>query len=121
MVLPPGHEVQLDGGWDCAAGNAFVFYVEELAAPIIRRLMQMAPLFRRKREEGHLSPYWANHCEHCGLMLSDEALHCEPGVFMPAQPHEAAAIQLTGVAEAFSAEAAGYAFEPELFSLIRRC
>ena len=97
-----------------------IFYVEELAASISRRLMRTAPLLRRKREVGHRHAYWANHCEHCGLMLSDEALHCEPGGFMPTQPDEAAAIQLTRVVEAFSAEAAGYALEPELFSLIRR-
>ena len=120
LALPPGHEVQLDGGWEYVDGNAFIFYVEELAAPISRRLMQIAPLLGREREEGHRHAYWANHCEHCGLMLSDDTLHCEPGGFMPTQPDEAAAIQLTRVAEAFSAEAAGYALEPELFSLIRR-
>jgi hypothetical protein len=120
LALPPGHEVLLDGGWQYVDGNAFIFHVEELAAPISRRLMQVAPLLRRKLEEGHRHAYWANHCEHCGLMVSDDALHCEPGGFMPTQPDEAVAIQLTRVAEAFSAEAAGYAFEPELFSLMRR-
>jgi hypothetical protein len=120
FALPPGHEVQLAGAWECVDGNAFIFHVAELAAPITQRLMQVAPLFRRKREEGHGHAYWANHCEHCGQMLSDDALHCEPGGFMPTQPDEAAAILLTRVAEAFSAEAAGYALDPEYFSLIPR-
>jgi hypothetical protein len=39
---------------------------------------------------------------------------------MPTQPGEAAAIVLSQVAEGFSADAAGYALDPEYFSLIRR-
>ena len=53
-------------------------------------------------------------------MFSDDALHCEPGGFMPTQPVEADAIVLSQVAERFSADAAGYALDPEYFSLIRR-
>ena len=120
LALPPGHEVLLDGGREYVDGNAFIFYVENLAAPVSRCLMQIAPSFSRKRDQGCRHAYWANHCEHCGSMFSDDALHCEPGGFMPTRPDEAAAIQLTHVAEAFSAEAAGYALEPELFSMISR-
>jgi hypothetical protein len=83
-------------------------------------LQQVAPLFSRKWGEGQRNPYWANHCEHCGSMFSDDALHCEPGGFMPTQPAEAEAIVLCQVAEEFSANAAGYALDPEYFSLIRR-
>jgi hypothetical protein len=120
LALPPGHEMRVDGQWQRAESNAFVFYIAELPAPISRRLIEIAPLFSRKHGEGHRNPYWANHCEQCGGMFSDDNLHCEPGGFMPSHPAEADAISLSPVAEAFSANAAGYAFDPEFFSLIRR-
>jgi hypothetical protein len=120
LALPPGHESRVDGSWQYAEANAFIFYVAELAAPVSRLLHQAAPLFSRKWGEGQRNPYWANHCEHCGSMFNDETLHCEPGGFMPTQPAEAEAIELSRIAEEFSAEAAGYAFDPEYFSLIRK-
>jgi|SRR5271154_521956 len=119
LALPLGHEAQVDGRWQRAEANAFIFYVAELPAPISRLLQQVAPLFSRKWGEGQRNPYWANHCEHCGSMISDDTLHCEPGGFMPTQPTEAEAIVLSHVAEEFSADAAGYALDPEYFSLIR--
>jgi hypothetical protein len=120
LALPEGHEARVEGHWQLASANAFIFDVAELSGPVSRRLAQVAPLFSRKQGEGRRNPYWANHCEHCGSMFSDEALHCEPGGFMPTQPSEAQAIELSHVAEEFSAAAAGYALDPEFFSLIRR-
>jgi hypothetical protein len=120
LALPPGHESRIDGIWQRAEANAFVFYVAELASPVSRLLYQAAPLFSRKWGEGQLNPYWANHCEHCGSMFDDDALHCEPGGFMLTQPAEAEALLLCHVAAEFSADAAGYALDPEYFSLIRK-
>jgi hypothetical protein len=120
LALPQEHEARVDGRWQRAQANAFIFHTTELPAPISRLLQQVAPLFSRKCGEGQRNPYWANHCEHCGSMFSDEALHCEPGGFMPTQPAEAEAIALSEISEGFSADAAGYALDPEYFSLIRR-
>jgi hypothetical protein len=120
LAVPHGHEEWVDGRWQRAEANAFIFYIAELPAPVGRLLQQLAPLFKRKHGDGQRNPYWANHCEHCGSMFSDDALHCEPGGFMPAQPVEAEAIMLSQVAEAFSADAAGYALDPEYFALIPR-
>ena len=120
LALPPGHESRVDGVWQRIEANAFIFHVAELASPVSRLLHQAAPFFSRKWGEGQRNPYWANHCEHCGSMFNDEALHCEPGGVMPTQPAEAEAILLCHVAEEFSADAAGYALDPEYFSLMRR-
>jgi hypothetical protein len=120
LAVPQGHEEWVDGEWQRAGANAFIFYIAELPASVGRLLQQVAPRFNRKRGEGQRNPYWANHCEHCGSMFSDDALHCEPGGFMPTQPVEARAIVLSQVAETFSAAAAGYALDPEYFSLIPR-
>jgi hypothetical protein len=118
LALPQGHEARVDGRWQRAEANAFIFYVTELPAPISRLLQQVAPLFSRKWGEGQRNPYWANHCEHCGSMISDDALHCEPGGFMPTQPTEAEAISFSPIAEGFSAVAAGYALDPEYFQTV---
>lgn len=120
LALPTGHESRVDGRWQRAAAPAFIFHTEELASSVIRHLTQQAPFFIRKHGEGERNPYWANHCEHCGAMFSDDALHCEPGGFMPLQSAEAQAIVLCPVAEAFSALAAGYAFDPAFFFSMRR-
>ena len=119
LALPPGHETRIDGSWQRAEANAFIFYVAGLASSVSRLLHQAAPLYSRKSGEGRRNPYWANHCEHCGSMFDDEVLHCEPGGFMPTHPAEAEAILLNQVTEEFSADAAGYALDPEYFSLIR--
>jgi hypothetical protein len=118
LALPPGHETRVDGSWQRVEANAFVFQIAELPAAVSKLLRQVAPLFSRKCSEGQGNPYWANHCEHCGSMLNDDVLHCEPGGFMPTQPTEAQAIVLLRVGEAFSAVATGYALDPQYFDLI---
>jgi hypothetical protein len=120
LALSPGHEARVDGCWQRVEANAFIFHVAQLPAPVSRLLQQVAPFFSRRSGEGQRNPHWANHCEHCGSMFSDDALHCEPGGFMPTRPGEAEAIELSRVGEEFSADAAGYALDPEYFSLIRR-
>lgn len=120
LVLPRQHETWVDGRWQRAQADAFIFYIADLPGAVSRRVQQVAPLFSRKHGEGERHPYWANHCEHCEAMFSDDALHCEPGGFMPSQPAEAEVIFLSHVEQAFSAFAAGYASDPAFFSLIRR-
>src|SRR5579872_2481003 len=97
LALPAGHDALVEGRWQRADACAFLFFISELPAPIGRRLSQLAPLFSRKRGEGNRNPYWANHCEHCGAVFSDDDLHCEPGVFTPFGPAEAATITLAVV------------------------
>jgi hypothetical protein len=120
LALPEGHEALVEGRWQLAEANAFLFFITELPAPIGRRLAQKAPLFSRKQGEGNRNPYWTNHCEHCGAAFSDDDLHCEPGVFIPMEPRDAAAVTLAFVAEEFSAAAGGYAFDPQFFDLMVR-
>jgi hypothetical protein len=121
LVLPARHDARVDGLWQRAEAHAFIFHIEELPSPVMRRLVQVAPLYTRKHGDGVRNPYWANHCEHCGSMFSDDVLHCEPGGFMPTHPAEAQAITLTHVSEAFSALAAGYSFDPAFLTSMRRC
>jgi hypothetical protein len=65
-------------------------------------------------------PYWANHCENCDALLSDDQLHCELGGFMPGHADEAQTISLFEVRQAFQAVAAGYAVDPAFFALMRK-
>jgi hypothetical protein len=116
VALPPGHETAdcdtEDGAWQRADAPAFLFFVSWLPDEVLRRLLPHALYRRTQRDETSLS-YWANHCEHCGSAQSDEALHCEPGVFMPGSQAEAGQIHMVKVDEAFEAAAAGYALDPE--------
>ena len=107
--------------WQRAGVNAFLFYVGHLPAGVQNRLHQLQPLFRVGFSAATLNSYWANHCEHCGTLLGDHELHCEPdGAFMPSNEAAAANIQLVKIPEPFAAAAAGYAFEPEFFALMPR-
>jgi hypothetical protein len=102
--------------WQRAAVNAIIFYVERLPEAVKDRLNRISPFFRLAHSAATLNSYWANHCEHCGLLLDDHELHCEPDSgFMPSSKAAAANIQLQQIREPFEAVAAGYAFEPEFF------
>lgn len=102
--------------WQRAGGSAFVFYVQQLPQAVQDRLTQLSRFFRLSFSEATLNSYWANHCEHCGTLLGDHELHCEPdGAFMPSSEAEAANIRLLHIAEPFAAVTAGYALEPEFF------
>jgi len=134
LAMPHGHETldgdtraDADGGdaapdaWQRAAVNAMLFYVESIPEDVQERLNRLSPFFRLAHSAATLNSYWANHCEHCGTLLGDHELHCEPdGAFMPSNEAAAANIQLQQIEEPFEAVAAGYAFEPEFFGFVRK-
>src|ERR1700722_2763946 len=96
--------------WQSANADAFLFYVDYLADGVRDRLKQISPCFRVGYSAATLNSYWANHCEHCGKLLDDHELHCEPeGAFMPSSESAAAAIQMSAIQAPFEAAAAGYA------------
>jgi len=127
LLLPEDHEA-LDTetaeelhAWQRAGTNAFLFYVAHLPENVQRRLLQLARTFRVADSEATLNAYWANHCEHCGLLLNDHELHCEPdGAFMPCSAAAAQNIVLLQVNEPFEAVAAGCALEPEFLRFMRK-
>jgi len=126
LAVPHSHET-LDGdsplspdAWQRADFTAFLFYVEHLPASVQTRLTQLSRNFQPGHSTAALGCYWANHCEHCGALLEDHELHCEPdGAFLPFTEAAAAGITLLHIHEPFEAAAAGYAFEPEFFRFMR--
>ncbi len=134
LAMPQDHETldgdtQADAGcgdapsdaWQRASVNAILFYVERLPGDVQERLGRILPSFRLAPSAATLNFYWANHCEHCGTLLDDHELHCEPdGAFLPSSETAAASIELQRIEEPFEAVAAGYAVEPEFFGFMRR-
>jgi hypothetical protein len=120
LALPPNHEMLTEDEWRTVDASAFLFYVTELPQAVRRWLLQLSPLFRLAMCTDAAGPYWANHCEHCGRIVSDDELHCEPGGFMPSTADQAETIQLSSTPQAFSAVVAGHAPEPEFFMSMRR-
>jgi hypothetical protein len=127
LLLPEDHETldaetaEESNAWQPEGGNAFLFYIAYLPDGVQRRLFQLSSTIRAARGEATANCYWANHCEHCGLLLDDHELHCEPdGAFMPCSEAEAQNIVLLQVNEPFEALAAGYALEPEFLRLMRK-
>ena len=114
LALPAPHEVLIEDEWQSADVSAFLFYVTELPEDV-RHQLQTSSFFRLTRAEDASDPCWANHCEHCGALVSDDELHCETGGFMPGHADEAQTISLIEVRQAFRAVAAGYAVDPEFF------
>jgi hypothetical protein len=106
--------------WQRVGVNAFLFYVERLPKEVRDQLNQLSRLFRPAHSAATLNTYWANHCEHCGRVLDDHELHCEPGAFMASTEEAAATIELVRIPEPFAAVAAGYAMEPEFFACMRK-
>jgi hypothetical protein len=121
LAVPANHEIQVDGEWQDAEGNALIFDVAELPDGVSLHLLLRSTAFRLRCSEDLGGSRWLNHCEHCEEPFSDDDLHCEPGGFMPSSEAEAQGIFLSRIDEDFSACAAGYAFEPEFFALTRRC
>lgn len=119
LAVPPGHEtLQVDADAPCArqreSVNALLFYIESLAKEVQDRVHAWSRFYRVGFDAGANSSYWANHCEHCGAMLGDHELYCEPeGAFLPCSATAATLVRLTHVPEPFSAAAAGYACDPE--------
>jgi hypothetical protein len=115
-----GHDESTQGVWQRADANALLFYVEGLPGVVQRRLAQLSRFFHLAYDPGAMNSYWANHCEHCGTLLADHELHCEPeGAFMPSSQAAAQDIQLLRIQEPFAAAAVGYACEPEFFTSMR--
>jgi hypothetical protein len=120
LALPAPHEILIEDEWQAADVSAFLFYVTELPEGVGRQLLQISPFFRLARGADTPDPYWANHCEHCDALVSDDELHCEPGGFMAGHADEAQTISLFAVRQAFRAVAAGYAVDPEFFAHMRK-
>jgi hypothetical protein len=115
------HDESVQDLWQPANVNALLFYVEGLPGAVQNRLQQSSRFFRLAYDPGAMNTYWANHCEHCGELLGDHELHCEPeGPFMPSSEAAAANIQLEKIPESFAAVAIGYACEPEFFASMRK-
>jgi hypothetical protein len=126
LALPPLHEIldaessDVQDDWQRSDANAFLFYVEQLPEDVQRRLEQLSPHFRLDQSAATQSIYWVNHCEHCGILLGDHELHCEPdGAFAPSSEAAAATIELLKTNEPFEAAASGYTLEPEFFGSMR--
>ena len=116
-----GHDAAVPDEWQRANINAFLFYVEFIPAGVQRRLTQLSRHYRLAHSNATLGSYWANHCQHCGALLGDHELHCEPdGAFVPTSEGAATRIQLLQIHEPFEALAAGYAFEPEFFRFMNK-
>jgi hypothetical protein len=132
LAVPPGHEaLELDDdmeaeepasyAWRLADHHAFLFHVEFLPIALQSRLKQLTKSGRFGFGDGATSGYWGNHCEHCGLLLDDQDLYCEPeGAFLPTGESAASLIHLQTIEEAFEAAAAGYAYEPQFFDAMSR-
>jgi hypothetical protein len=106
--------------WQRADANALLFYVEGLPGFVQSRLQQLSRFFHLAYDPGARNSYWANHCQHCGSLLGDHELHCEPaGAFMPWSEAAAKNIRLLRYQEPFAAAAVGYACEPEFFTSMR--
>jgi len=120
VALPPNHEVLIEDEWQAVGANAFLFHVTELPKAARRRLLRLSPHFRLARRTEAANSYWANHCAHCGHVVSDDELHCEPGGFMPSSESEAENIHLFSIPQVFSAVAAGHAPDPMFFGSMRK-
>jgi hypothetical protein len=107
--------------WQPANVNALLFYIEGLPGDVQSRLQELSRFFHLAYDPGAMNTYWANHCEHCGSLLGDYELHCEPeGAFMPTSEAAAKNIQLLSYQEPFAAAAVGYACQPEFFASMRK-
>jgi hypothetical protein len=127
LVLPDGHETldepdeQGNQPWRAAAGNALLFYIDELSVGAEANLCRLAPGFRRVATDETQACVWVNHCEHCGASLSDDDLHCEPGdSFVPDTEARGANVRLFKIDEALEATAGGCSMDPEFLSFARR-
>jgi len=123
LALAPGHETRDDesDAWQRVEANVFCFHVAAVSPAVDRRLRSDMPNFGFVRTEAG-DGAWANHCEHCGSSISDDALHGEPGDhgFVPCSEAHAARVVLIEVREPFEATAGGIALEPEFFGFMRR-
>ena len=132
LGVPAGHELADFPGeeghpaddpsapaWEPSDLSAILFFVRDLKEPARRRLQQASGGFRLAYSAATFDSYWANHCAHCGELLDDHELHCEPNIaFVAADPARARAVRLARVDEGVEAAADGYAIEPQFFDLM---
>jgi hypothetical protein len=121
LALPESHEILIEDEWQPAEASAFLFYATQFPEDVQGQLLQISGSFHLSRRDQGSEPCWSNHCAHCGELLSDDQLHCEPGGgFMPSHVAEAHTISLFEVRETFWAMASGYAPDPEFFAQMRK-
>jgi hypothetical protein len=106
--LLPGHERQVDDRWESVDTGVLLFYVDYLPPEVIAAAQELSPQYRLDYSTPTATEYWINHCQHCGALLEDHDLHCEPdGAFLPIDTHDAEKILLVEVREPFSARVRG--------------
>jgi hypothetical protein len=126
LLLPEGHETaDPDDGvppnWIPAGAQALLSSVAQLSPAARRRLARLAPRYRENHSPGLHIECWLNHCERCGAVQDEQALHEEPGgAFVPLSPEQAREITLLHVADAIEAEADGYALAPSFYEFAAR-
>jgi hypothetical protein len=127
VVLPNGHETldepdeQGNQSWRAAAGNALLFFIDQVPRSVQVHLRLLAPGFQQAWSDEAEDTQWANHCEHCDELLDDDELHCEPGgTFMPMTEAQGAKIRLIKILEPLEAAASGYSPEPEFVRFRQR-
>jgi hypothetical protein len=125
LALPPAHEkLHSDAAeevWEPAAAAAFLFLIRFLSDTVQCRLARGSAAFHITQDIEATHNYWGNHCDHCGMLLGDFDVHCEPDIgFMPGSEATAERIALTYVDEPLIAAAAGYALEPQFMKFMRR-
>jgi hypothetical protein len=127
VALPANHETLEDAeedqgcGWQTVAANALLFFITQIPRETQGHLRQLAPGFRRTDSGAAGESHWANHCEHCGALLDDQELHCEPGdSFVPITAAQGSQIRLIEFHEPLEASAAGYSLEPEFLPFTPR-
>jgi hypothetical protein len=128
LAVPPGHEFRNEadeggspaaasfaaGTWDRSPVFALLFMVRDLAVAVRSQLRHRWPVFRPTDGSAPLDCHWANHCHHCGRVLEDHDLHCEPDVaFVASSAESAQHIFMELVDEPLEAIADGYAIAPQ--------
>jgi hypothetical protein len=130
IVLPKGHEIRLESGglasggveassWEIVGSAAMLFYVDEISAGAKDWLKSIAPNFGRNFCRSTGNHYWTSICEHCGHLMEDHNLHCEPGgAFLPRSDGVLEQIHSVEIPVAFSASAVGYTNDPAFMHAI---
>jgi hypothetical protein len=117
LGLSPGYERRLEDNWESVSADALLFYVEYLPPDVALVLQELSPQYRLDNSTTTNRVYWVNHCQHCGALLEDHDLHCEPdGAFLPASAHVAEQILFVGIEGQFLARVGGISEEASFFA-----
>jgi hypothetical protein len=113
----PGHERHLGDKWESVDMDVLLFYVEYLPPDVAMVLQELSPQYRPDNSATTKRNYWINHCQHCGALLEDHDLHCEPdGAFLPATAHVAEQILFVAITGLFLARVGGISEGPSFFA-----